>query len=515
MKNPYRLRKALLALPYFLIGSFPILLLLLRGVWDLLKTGPEAFLIFNPQRESILFLKTIAYASSVAAAVTVAGICAAVFVCSVGKNLYRRAAWVLFVSLPVPACVHAMAWLRWSKIINDLGLMRFESRGWVMSWIVQSMTFLPIAVLIIGGGVLSINKEQILAAQLLGDDKRFLTRLLLKYLKPQILATAAIVFMLTANDYAIPSIFSVSVYALEIFVEYSSSLSLVRMILKSLPLMILQTVLLVSLLNLISTVFISGRKGEFELVAFKFPRSIDLVSAFAAVLVMVQVAVPVSMMTLDQNMWLELGATWLSSSADLGTSLLISIIGAAIGCPVIYFAADWLSTTRFQKTGLFLVLLPAALPATIIGTALINLLNSPAMNAIYNSILMPVFAVMARFMPFGVIVTTAWFKRIDQDLVHAAAILERRAWRNHLLVLLPMISTGLFVGAAMIFLFGFGELGATVVVLPPGLSTMTVRLYNYLHYGATEMVLGLSFMIMAVIVVLAGLSKLLTWRKTK
>lgn len=515
MKQPHQMRKTLLALPYFLIGIFPVLLLLLRGIRELVESGTEAFMIFNPQREALLFLKTAAYSCAVAAAVTSAGILAAVFVCSAGKKLYRRFAWVLFISLPVPACVHSLAWLRWSRILNNSGLLRMESRGWVMSWIVQSMAYLPIAVLIIAGGVLSINKEQIMAAQLLGNDARFLSKLFLKYLKPQILATAVIVFMLTANDYAIPSIFSVNVYALEIFVEYSSSLSVARMIMKSLPLMMLQAVLLVSLLNLVSTVFISGKKGEFELVTFKFPKFVDLFSALVAVLVFIQVTVPASMILLDKKMWQELGSTWLSSSADLGTSLLISTIGAVVGVPIIYFAADWLSTTRFQKTGMYFVLLPAVLPATIIGASLINLFNHPATSSIYNSILLPVLAGLARFMPFGVIVTTAWFKRTDQNLVNAAVLLESREWRNHWKVILPMISTGLFIGAAMIFLFSLGELGATVIVLPPGISTITVRLYNYLHYGATEMVLGLSFMIMAVIGILACLSKLLSWRKIK
>jgi len=30
------------------------------------------------------------------------------------------------------------------------------------------------------------------------------------------------------------------------------------------------------------------------------------------------------------------------------------------------------------------------------------------------------------------------------------------------------------------------ELGATLIVAPPGRATLTMRIYNYLHYGGTD-----------------------------
>jgi iron(III) transport system permease protein len=48
-----------------------------------------------------------------------------------------------------------------------------------------------------------------------------------------------------------------------------------------------------------------------------------------------------------------------------------------------------------------------------------------------------------------------------------------------------------------------GELGATLMVIPPGKATLTMRIYNYLHYGASDTVAGLC-LVLALGVLLAG-----------
>ena len=63
------------------------------------------------------------------------------------------------------------------------------------------------------------------------------------------------------------------------------------------------------------------------------------------------------------------------------------------------------------------------------------------------------------------------------------------------------------------FLMGLGELGASVLTVPPGFSTLTIRLYNYLHYGATDRVLGLSFLI--VLTITLSLVPLIFWPRSR
>ncbi len=503
------MKKALKIAPYFAVGIFPVLLLALKAGKEILEDRSILIGIFTLQREGLLLLKTLAYSGSVAVTTTCVGILAAVFICGPGRTLFTRYKWVVFLSLPIPGCIHSLAWLRWNGILNDTGFISSLSRGWLMSWFVHSMALLPVAVLITAGGVFLLNKEQIRAAQLLGSDTVFLIRLLPGYLKPQILASLAIVFLLTINDYAIPSIFSVNVYSLEIFVEYSSSLSMTRTMIKSMPLILIELIILLFIPELLSKTFLSGKKGELMDTRLKFGKGASLLGFFAFAVIILQFAVPVSVLSLDKAMWTSLVATFTHSLDDLGTSIGICALAVALGMPVIYLTASWLNGIKRLKAGLFFVLLPSILPAALIGTSYINLFNSEYMNFIYDSIMMPVLVIMARFIPFGAIAVLAEMKRMDRSLLDAARILDRSSFRTSIMIVIPITLTSIVIGTSLLFLFGLGELGATVMVLPPGMSTVTVRLYNYLHYGSSEMVLGISFILILIVAVIYFIVKLL------
>ena len=57
----------------------------------------------------------------------------------------------------------------------------------------------------------------------------------------------------------------------------------------------------------------------------------------------------------------------------------------------------------------------------------------------------------------------------------------------------------------LVFTLSLGELGATLLVAPAGKGTLTMKIYNFLHYGATEAVsslcLTMLFLILATLVI--------------
>jgi iron(III) transport system permease protein len=70
-----------------------------------------------------------------------------------------------------------------------------------------------------------------------------------------------------------------------------------------------------------------------------------------------------------------------------------------------------------------------------------------------------------------------------------------------------MFLPGFVAAACVVFALAAGELGATLVVAPPGQATLTMRIYNYLHYGASQTVAGLC-LIMASTALGAGVAAL-------
>jgi iron(III) transport system permease protein len=79
-------------------------------------------------------------------------------------------------------------------------------------------------------------------------------------------------------------------------------------------------------------------------------------------------------------------------------------------------------------------------------------------------------------------------QRVDTLLLDAASVFQLHDWQTAWRVRLPLLSSGLLASTSLIFALTLGELGATLIVVPAGQPTLTLRIYNYLHYGASDVV---------------------------
>ena len=67
-----------------------------------------------------------------------------------------------------------------------------------------------------------------------------------------------------------------------------------------------------------------------------------------------------------------------------------------------------------------------------------------------------------------------------------------------------MMSPAIMITLLVVFLFSLGEVGASLLVAPPGEATLPMRIYNLLHYGATDTVFALSLVILMVAAAVCG-----------
>jgi iron(III) transport system permease protein len=72
----------------------------------------------------------------------------------------------------------------------------------------------------------------------------------------------------------------------------------------------------------------------------------------------------------------------------------------------------------------------------------------------------------------------------------------------------------LIAAFSAVFALSATELGAAVLLAPPGKNTLTMKIYNYLHYGASETVAVLC-LIMLVITLFAGVLAVSTYSISK
>jgi iron(III) transport system permease protein len=188
---------------------------------------------------------------------------------------------------------------------------------------------------------------------------------------------------------------------------------------------------------------------------------------------------------------LEIGGVLRGSTEEIGFSLAVALAAGLLCLPLAVVAGSELSRGgAVGRAWWFLVLLPLAIPAPLVGVGLIALWNRPQVPGIYGSAAMPVLAALARFTPFAAILVMSQMRRIDRRLIEAASVQAGmvRVWAR---VRGPLLLPGLLAAAAVTFALTLGELGATLLVVAPGDQTLTIRIYNYLHYGASDAVAGL------------------------
>jgi iron(III) transport system permease protein len=317
---------------------------------------------------------------------------------------------------------------------------------------------------------------------------------------PVILAGAGIVFVLSLIDYTIPSLFLINVYPLEIFAEFSAGSDPGRALILSLPLLLITALVMILAQALIQRAAgaSSGRAGAVRPMGAPIWKGwFGALQVLSLVVLAVQLAVPLFELVIKVSSWSAIYTAVSSAKSEIIYTLLIALLVAVFSLPLALAPA--LELNRGGKESriwwMFLTL-PLAVPASLVGIGLITVWNQPLLQPLYGSLLLPVLAGLARFAPLGALIIFAQLRRIDPLLMDAARVAQKRSWQAWTQVGLPLLKPGLLAAALVVFALTAGELGATLLVAPPGQATLTMRIYNYLHYGASSSVAGLCLLMM-------------------
>lgn len=191
---------------------------------------------------------------------------------------------------------------------------------------------------------------------------------------------------------------------------------------------------------------------------------------------------------------------------------LVLAIAVATGAMVLGLVIGWhLRTSRRTPivtiVGLALAL---AIPGPLVSLVVIDLLNHPLdspaallTRAYDQTLLAPWLVQMIRITPWAALVIAAGFARVPNVLIDAAKADGAGTWQTLRRVGLPtnvwMVTAAWLLAAAL----SAGELAATVLVMPPGPPTLTIRLFSLLHYGVEDRVAAISLVFLAGIATVA------------
>ena len=496
----------------------PLLILVPDAAIEVLRHGAGSLVLPGP-RTSWLLLQSLAYAAAVAGAAAIMGLAAAAGLCRRGAP----PAWTL-MALPalalIPPTIQALGWMQCGLLAQELarasGMRLATPTGWGMAWWSQTMGLLPVTTGCALIGLLALDGRLLEAAKVQSDDAQVFWRVVFPLALPMVLAGAALAFLQAFLDHGLPVLFGCNVYAMEVFAEFAATRSAGRAMLLALPMAPFAVLaVLLGLRSLHGAGRIAGLRGRRIAPLPLSPRLRRLAAGPGMALLAVQALIPALVLVASPGAWTRLPETFVVAAPDMVFTFATALAAAAVALPL-GLATAWLldaNSGRRPPNALWLaVFLPLAAPAPLIGVGLATLSGHAPWSFLADAGLMPLLAGLARFLPLAVVVIQARLRELGPSLFEAARMFGPPGPRFALRILFPLSAGGCLAASGLVLALCVNELGASVVVCPPGLEPLAIRIFNYLHYGALDTAAGLCLMT-AALTVGAGLAGALAWRR--
>ena len=202
-----------------------------------------------------------------------------------------------------------------------------------------------------------------------------------------------------------------------------------------------------------------------------------------------------------KQVFATLGQAITSFQTEIAWTAQLAMTAILFAMPIsLLLAALAESRPSIRTALLMLMLLLAMIPGPVISLYVIQFFNRPSLSLLYDRSLIPsVFAVLPRAIPAGYLVLRTGYRMLDRAVLDCAALdgLGTSVWgtlRRVWLIDGPRLWRPILFAAICILLIACGDLSATLLVLPPSVSTIASRLFGLLHSGVRHQEAGLALL---------------------
>lgn len=354
-----------------------------------------------------------------------------------------------------------------------------------MCGLLYGLVYTPLAAVVMWAALCGGDRDLEDLARLDAGEWTVLIRVALPGAGWAALATAVLVLLLVATDFTIADILTVRTVADEVYVQYALGLRRIGPLLTGLPLGVFLAGLLVLIGHLLR------RRGEASTWSAAQPTRRAALGRARIPLGMLCAAVAFGasgaavIATTRRITHLEgLGGVVVSLQRELWTSGVLSMAAAAvIACAAPGLAWAALRGGRLRGLVRTIIIVLLALPAPLAGISLIGLLNHELTAWVYDSPLVVAAGYIVRFLPAGVVLLLPAVHRLPRELEFAARVDGCDWGAEHRHVRWPAVRRGVLVAWLIVVILGFGEVGASVLLAPPGWPLASVRAFTLMHFG--------------------------------
>lgn len=384
------------------------------------------------------------------------------------------------VTLALPPFLVANTWMHffgmagvWRQYVD------FDLYSWGGAILLMVLLLWPVTFFLVRATLSRLETERLEADPLL-KGWRLIRFVLFPHLRGTLAVASLLSFVLALNHFTIPALLQTKVYSNDVWVQFNSTFDYAEALKTGWPLVVAPVLLLFGLPKEIEVW--GARK---PLNSQRFAEALGpiwraIVAILSIGLVLTSVAFPLGYLASSPSAWKELAPAFAAGHSAFGASLITSIGGATVAISMALLLA--------KRRWTAVAWLPFFIPGVVLGILIIRTFNQRGLSWIYPSVGLVVGALAIRYLALPLQALVQGRRSIDPDVLSAAradgATAAGAFWKMEI----PLLAGPIFFAWYIAYLFCLWDAETLVMIVPPGGETLSLRVFNMLHYGHTEQV---------------------------
>ena len=458
-----------------------ILALLVRG----LGATEAAWATLFSLRTMMLIGRSFVLTALVTVAATIIGVGGAWVLTRTDIGFKRLWGVAFAMPLVIPSYVLAMVIVSASGprgLVADLvGIELPFVTGLFGAWLTLSLATYPYVFLITAAAIGRIDPALEEAARGLGaSPSRVFRTVILPQLRPAVGAGALLAALYALSDFGAVSLMRFDAFTRVIYAQYSGRLDRTPAIVLSIVLILIAGVIIAAEQRTRGrgTVFTSRPSRPPSLHRLGGAQRLVSVGAIAIVVAfgaLFPIAALISWLTRGASNGADISVPWQAIGGSLTGGTLAAVTAVIFTVPIVVLAVRYSSrrTVLLERA----VFVGFSLPHITVAIAVVAFTITWA-RPVYQTLGMLVVVYAAMFLAQSVSAARASLSQIDPAVEEASRSLGRGPFATLLAVTVPLMRRGLLAGGALVFVTTLKELPATLLLSPPGFSTLAVRIWS-------------------------------------
>lgn len=185
---------------------------------------------------------------------------------------------------------------------------------------------------------------------------------------------------------------------------------------------------------------------------------------------------------------------WQAVRTTLIIAVTVTAVSVVLGTAAAYALHRW-GSSRLQRVHYTLIYQPLVVPEILMGISLL-------MAFVAAGVPLGLFTIFLAHVTFCVsyvaMTVLGRLQDFDFSVIEAARDLGASPWQSTRRILLPMLRPGIVAGGLLAFTLSVDDFVITFFVAGPGSTTLPLRIYSMIKYGAPPMINALSTLLLVV-----------------